>query len=88
MFPPLFKYNAGHGLVDKLVVVMFAVSDESGMVAKRSHFLQVFLHIMVVVKKQVPEQAVDGEHGGKFWEIPADRLYSLPYGRPEIPKFQ
>ena len=36
------KYHAGHGLVDKAVVIVFSVPDQSGMAAKNAHFRQIF----------------------------------------------
>ena len=60
----LFKYDTGHGLVYETVVVMLAISDKARVVSKFSHFVQIFLHIVILVKQQVSEQAVYRKYRG------------------------
>lgn len=50
-------------MVDKAVVIVFPVSDQTGVISKGAHFRQIVLHIVVVGKEQVTEQAVDGKYG-------------------------
>jgi len=46
--PPLFKNNAGHGLVNKAVIIVLAIPHKAGMTAKYRHITQIVLHIALL----------------------------------------
>ena len=58
----LLKSHTGHGLIDKLVIVMFSITDETGMIAKGGHVLQVVLHVAPFAEQLVAKQAVYGKY--------------------------
>ena len=75
--PPLLKDHTGHGLIDKLIIVVFAVSHQAGVASQCRHFLQIVGHIAMAAEQLVAEQAVYRENGrarGKILAYPADSV--------------
>ena len=58
------------------------------MVSQTPHFMEIFLHIVVIVKEQISKETVYGEHRRDFREVPADRLDGISYNRFIIPQLQ
>ena len=61
--PFLFKNYAGHGLIDKTIIIMLAIAHQAGMIAQRAHILQIILHITMFSEKFITEQTVHGKNG-------------------------
>ena len=61
--PLLFKYHASHGLIDKLVIKVFPISNKPRMVPQRTHLPQILLHISVLIEQFIPKKAVNGKNG-------------------------
>ena len=63
------KYDTGHGLVDETVIIMFPISYKTCMSPQLAHFSQIFLHVLILCKQKIAEQAVDGKYRGDLREI-------------------
>ena len=66
----LFKHYACHGLVDKLLIIMFSETDQTGMISQRRHGFQIGIEIVFLCKEQITENTVDGKDSGYMLEVP------------------
>ena len=78
LFPNrLFKYHAGHCLVNKLMIVVFSKTDKSCMIAQFSHCIQVIIHVMFLTKQKITKYAVYGKYSGNVRKISLNTAYRI-----------